>query len=238
MTDDVKLFDYSKSPLSPYQQARAEALRTAAGVLSSSSGFMLGPTKNPPGNVDDLLRTSDWILGGDRPAFELPFAPEDLKGVGVKIDPENLPSLFELLGRISEDCGHPDCPIHAPTREAKDLDPENAKSSFDDGPAQAAKNPFVDPHEIWKKQHGHETPVDFTNVEQTGTAEASDFEGGWADTEDEEDHKYPPRVSANNYHAGTIMNDRKGDSWRVVRRPDGGVKWERVLAVSESDEEY
>lgn len=196
------LYNYGKSPLSPYQQAREKALQSAAAVLSASSGFMIAQTKNPPKSIDDLLRTADWILGSDRPELPPAFAsPFDLQGVGVKIDPENLPALFEALGRISEDCGHPDCPIHAPTREAQDLKPEDAVSSFDD-------------------------PVDFDNMEQTGMAEASDFEGGEADA------GYPPRSSANDYPIGHRLY-HQGHPWKVAERPDGGKKWERELSVAD-----
>lgn len=232
MTDE-KLYNYGQSPLSPYQQARAEALKTGASVLSASQA--LWNVKKPPveiTGVDDLLKVADWILGNDRP--EIPMPPsrsqveEALRRAGFapvggvfEIKPEDLPSVFQTLGEVTEDCGHPNCPIHAPTREARDLDPDDARSSFDNADGEGRMEP----------------PIDFMNMEQTGMAEASDFEGGETDAANErEDRKYPPRVTANLYHVGTVMNDRAGDSWKVVRRPDGGVKWERVLADHEDDD--
>lgn len=118
----------ASNPLSPYQQAREQALKTSASVLSASSA--LWSAKKPPTvieGVDDLLKVADWILGDDRPIIAIPRG-------AFRITPENAPSLFEMLGRTLPDCGHEDCPIHAPAREAKDLDPDDAKSSFDPEP--------------------------------------------------------------------------------------------------------
>lgn len=192
MSDEKKMYDYSKSPLLPHQQARAEALRVAAGVLQSASGFLVAQTKNPPKNVDELLMTADWVLGPEEDARG-DVLKQALRNLGfIELNPDEVPSVFEALGRASEDCGHPNCPIHAPTREARDLNPDDARSSFDE-----PVNPFVDPHEIWKKQHGnHESQLDFDNIEQTGMAEASDFEGGEADNADGEGRMEPTQASS------------------------------------------
>lgn len=181
--------------LNVHQEARAEALHVARNVLVNTALFNKAV---PEGRgIQDLLTLAEYIIG-DKDEVSSTRVHRSV-GWSFPIPEGALPGVFSALGDVLPDCDHPDCPIHGPRREAQDLNPEDAKSSFDGpeflknvdtvneaaggGSVQSDRNPFVDPHEIWNKQHGsHEPPVDFDNLEQTGMAEASDFEGGEADT--------------------------------------------------------
>jgi hypothetical protein len=114
--------------MNPLQQGRAEALKVAGSVLSASSGLF--GTKSMPKEVSDLLEVASWIVGdvtldmadieritgAERELFPMRSAQV------LEIRPEDLPSIFETLSKLWPDCDQPGCPIHGPTREAKDLD--------------------------------------------------------------------------------------------------------------------
>lgn len=106
----------NESKMSPYQQARAEAVRTAKDVLSASALF--GKGAPPEGRtVEDLLKVAEWVLGDDRPV-------EREYGV-LEIPPSLVPTFLDKIATIVPDCGHDDCAIHGPARAAKDVTPED-----------------------------------------------------------------------------------------------------------------
>lgn len=155
-----------KSIMNPLQRARAESLQIAGQVLANTKNI-LGGGKTFPAPIEgitDLLSVAEWIYGdpaADVTALDGFFPAKVLRGDGdsgmqvLEITPDKLPTLFEALSRMYPDCEHPDCPIHGPARAAKDLNPDDAKSEWE--------------------QHG-------SNPDRE--VDPRDLSGGWADSED------------------------------------------------------
>lgn len=158
-----KVYDYSNSAMSPYQQARADALRVAASVLSASSGIFA--SKTPPKDGSTLLQVADWVLGEDRPDAALDaLRTAAASGQVLEVRPQDVPSIFETLAKQWPDCGAEDCPIHTPSRGVQNVKPEDFGTpekvdwvedvaapgdEVDQDVAPEAKSPVVDP-----KVHG------------------------------------------------------------------------------------
>jgi hypothetical protein len=112
------------------QEARAEALYVAKDILSASMLFGKGA---PPAErqIQDLLNLAEYVIGDGEDVPTLATDVSRWPGWSIPLPSDAIPGIFSALGDALPDCNHPECPIHAPRREAKDLDPEDAKSSFD-----------------------------------------------------------------------------------------------------------
>lgn len=143
----------STNPLSPRQRARAEALAVAKNIIAVKHPF--GSTAVPDSrSIEDLLMMADWILNTEEDQAE--FTAQGIGGIMIPLRAKDVLSAMAEAADLLPDCEQENCPIHKPKREAEDLKPEDAVSSFD-------------------------PPVDWLNTEQVGMAEASDFFGGEAD---------------------------------------------------------
>lgn len=174
------------------QEQRAEAVHVARDVLMSSTGIFGGRTVPSERGVQDLLTLAEYIIGD--PEKDIPL--REVTGQGFPIPAEVLPDILQKLAEGTPDCGHPECPIHAPRREAQDADPQDAKSSFDDWKANTTgQAESVEPN--WER-HGSERLA--TPDGLPGMLEESDLSGGEADSDAMLDQ--PPNLDPTNLDVG------------------------------------
>lgn len=189
--------------LSPRQRGRAAALAIARDVLSSSQLFGKSALDGSRG-IDDLLVLAEWILDDQRPVSLKEFIERATGGVVVEAkDPADL---LSKIGDRLPDCGNPDCPAHGPKREAQDLDPEDAKSSFD-----APVDEF---------QRASEVAQDELKTEQPEPVPS--FDG--------DEIPSRPHISPYTYKLGSLYHTGTDTdtTWQAALDPDGARVWKLV----------
>lgn len=218
--------------LTPHQQGRVEAMTAAKNVLSNSQLFGRAALDSARG-IEDLLILAEWILD-DEPKRTPPFATLGSGGVVIPLTSTNLLSAMTEAAEKLPDCGNPNCPIHTPKREAENLDPEDAKSSFDpplgepmsggvlhDGPSEDPESVALGTKKavggrMWETQEGK-----YGRVWYNLGPELADVEP----------KPRPPTTDPEIFSVGT-WKAQDAVFWMVVRDTDGQTKiWKQIPAV-------
>lgn len=223
----TEFYDFNKSPMSPIQQGRAEALRTAASVLSASTSLFGG--KKPPEQVDDLLKVADWVLVEPVPVL----SGADLLNSGqiFEIPRDQLPTFLSQLAHASENCGEDDCLVHGPMNAAAKVDPDDAKSEWTN--VGTTETGFASPVDVGKG----EVPWEQHGSNPDREIDPRDLSGGESDMDDvpqarpEGVRDYnPPNADPDLLHLDTVfVND--GMRWRVAEKANGRGKFWAIVGT-------